>query len=202
MTFGQGFDPPHFHQKGVLLFFKISSLLIVLLFLSSCALNEQRTISFDATHQNIYISQHTSATGFHSQSSKSYQKKSKNIYISNDRYIKGIVVKKYFSKKYHKWAYLIKATDTSNHKLPSTTVFSRKNLAKIGYMIYAMIKNKNIISLYVLNPTNENLKKNLKYTFKRKIKKNQKYTIKTPNKTISKRRKEVILAPVPEKIIF
>jgi len=184
------------HLKTVL------SIAIVLI-LASCALQNERTLPLiidksktDTKGDKEYV---RSKTGFFSQRYKQRLAGKKNLTLNlkGNGYIKGVINEKYYSKVYKKWIYGIKGTDTSNRKLSFAKAFGKKSMGKIGDKIYAIIKNGTIASFYVYGT--------VKHYHAKKIKKLKKPTksASNPHKTTqTKKREQIISAPVPEKIFF
>ncbi len=205
-TFGQGFDPPHFHQKWRLILFKIFIPFFTVIFLSSCAMNKQPSIqlpkNYQKNHKNINSVQRKekiSNTGFYT-TTKSLPKILK---FSGSGYIKGIINNFYYSKQKNSWIYYIKGTDFSNSKLKSAIVYGKKYALKNGELIYAVINNGKIASLYILKTSNTyKFKKNKKSIIRKKIKFTEKKSKQHRQSTITRQRKQIINAPAEEKITF
>ncbi len=193
--------------------FKIFIPLFVVIFLSSCAFNNKPYVRLPKKYQkNIYTKNITpkkkyekvSNTGFHTTTSTSPKSlKNKELKFYGNGYIKGIIKKFYYSKQRNSWIYYIKGTNLSNFKLKSALVYGKKYPLKVGNLVYATINNGKITSLYIFGTSKTyKFKKNKNLTIRKKIKMIKKKNKKDHKNTVTRERKQVINAPVEEKITF
>ena len=184
-----------------------------MLLLSSCALQNDRTLPMPQNYQN-HTDQYTqttknqkiSKTGFKSTTfTANDNTQNRSVNLSGNGYIKGIIKDIRYSSMQKTWIYVIKATDLSNNKLKKAVVYGKKGLGHIGDLVYAIINNGTITSLYIYKSAqNYKLKKRKKIKIKKKKKIKQKRKI-LPKKSKTpkiKRREQIISAPTPEKIVF
>ncbi len=134
----------------------------------------------------------------HTKSNSNIKKSSsRNLNFFGSGYIKGIVQKVYYLKNKHKWVYYIKGTNFANNKLKYAKVYSSKQIAHLNDFVYAVINDGFITSLYIYNISKSyKIEKKRKFVNKSKLKRKVKNTPKT------RRREQIINAPLVEKIIF
>jgi len=185
------------------LFLKPLISFITILLLSSCTLQNDYTLPMPTGYQTHTMknttNQKITKTGFRSTAyTTNNNTQNKSVVSQKSGYIKGIIKDIKYSSKQKTWIYHIKATDLSNHKLKEAIAYGKKGLAHIGDLVYATINNRTITSLYVY-------KKMQNYKFKKminKIKRQRKKQLNNNKTHKRQRRKEIISAPIPQKIVF
>jgi len=215
-VFGQGFDPPHFHQFSIkmeqILYLKtIFSLSLIIIF-SGCQ-TSQNTLTLPKKYQNrtrdkssLQNNQnytYTEQTAFYAPKIKKniLLPTNKNLQFYGSGYIKGILKSIYYDKNKHKWIYYIKGTDLSNGKLNSAKVYAIKKSGHINDFVYAIIKDGYIKSIYIYKSSkNYTLKKKRKIIRKNKKKKIIHKIYKKSPKTMH--RKQIISAPKVQTVTF
>ena len=171
---------------------------------TSCSFQNERTLPLDLRHKQTIEQKKVaiSKTGFRS----SYGTIDKNLKkrvvdLKGSGYIKGVVTK--IVPDRHGYIYYIKGLDTSNGKLSFAKAYGKRHLCKKGDLVYAVINNANITSLYLYKSAKSfKLKVNKINKKRNKIKQKSKQLKKSSKSPKTRQRVQVIDAPVPEKILF
>ena len=199
-----------------ILFKKTLFLSIVIIFFIGCTtpsntLDMPKCYQISHKENKTYNQMHQNSTGFYTPSvlitnknkaTATIKSSSNNsLNLSGSGYIKGIIQKIQYSKADQSWIYYIKGIDFANNKLKYAKVYSSKRVAHLHDLIYAVINNGFITSLYIYKTT-----KSYKVNKKRKIVNKSKQIRKKVNKAKknpkTRGRKQVISAPQVEKVIF
>ena len=199
-----------------ILFKKTFFLSIIVIFIIGCA-SRYDTIDMPKSYQKIHqqnktYSQSTpNTTGFYKPSTfiakqnsiTSTEKENSNNSLNffGNGYIKGVVQKVYYSKTKHNWIYYIKGIDFTHNKLRYAKVYSSKKVAHLNDLVYAVIKEGFIASLYIYK-TSKSYKVNKKIKFTNKSKQKRKILKKVKQSPKTWGRKQVISAPKVEKVTF
>ncbi len=85
--------------------------------------------------------------------------------------IKGKISKLYFDGSKALWGYEVKSSDTSNGKLAYAKFTHKKDVAKIGDVVYVFIKDGKLKEFYLLEKSNYVKKASKKVSKKKKRKK-------------------------------
>lgn len=191
------------------MFFKVLISFFIILFLSSCAINSDHTVPLPKIYQShtktvIKKKQKISKTGFvYNTKTLQANQNDKILKFKGNGFIKGIVKYIYYSNRKKSWVYDILGTDLSNHKLKSALVYGKKDDARKGELVYAVIKGGKIISIFILNSIrNYKIRKNKNNKISKKFKYSHKHIAKPKKKPYSRARKEVIGIPTEENITF
>ncbi len=191
------------------MFSKILISFFIILFLSSCAINSDHTVPLPKIYQShtkkvIKKKQKLSKTGFiYNTKILQANQNIKILKFKGNGFIKGIIKYVYYSNRKKSWIYDILGTDLSNHKLKTALVYGEKDYARKGELVYAVIKDGKITSIFILNSTkNYKIIKNKNNKISKKFKYSHKHIIKLKKKPYSRARKEVISVPTEENITF